>query len=69
MLLGGLRLELVRNVVEGRAELRADALHRSDSGNGDQRRNQAVLDGRRALRIFDQVQKLAHGHAPWFQRG
>src|SRR3954454_498440 len=53
--------EVVRNVVEGRVQLVADALHRSNRGNGNQRGDQAVLDRGRTLAIFDQLQKLAHG--------
>src|SRR6476661_9856713 len=53
--------EVVRNVVEGRVQLVADALHRSNSGNSDQGRNQAVLNRGRTLRIFDQLDELAHG--------
>src|SRR4029079_16427931 len=59
--------EVVRDVVEGRVQLVADALHRSDRGNSDQGRNQAVLDRGRTLRIFDQLQKLANGLTPGFR--
>src|SRR6188768_2198617 len=53
-------LELVRNVVEGRAQLRADALHRGDSGNGDEGGNQAVFNRGRTLAVTNQFQKLGH---------
>ena len=56
--------EVVRDVVEGRVELVADALHRGNGGNSDQRGNQAVLDGGRTLRIFDQLQELGHFRSP-----
>src|SRR6478672_253552 len=56
--------EAVRNVVEGRVQLVADALHRSNSGNGDQRGNQAVLNRGRTLRIFDQLNELHHLRSP-----
>src|SRR5205823_8304912 len=59
--------EVVRNVAEGRVQLVADALHGSNRSNSDQGRDQAVLDRSRTLRIFDQLQKLAHGLAPWFR--
>ena len=44
-----LSLELVRNVVEGRAKLGADALHRGNRGNGDEGGNQAVFNRGRTL--------------------
>jgi len=54
--------QLVRDVVERRVQLVADALHRADGGNGDERRDQAVLNGGRALLVvLNQLQKLAHG--------
>src|SRR5262245_5324292 len=62
-------LELVRDVVERRAELRADVLHGSDSGTSDQGGDQAVFDGGGTLAVFNQLQKLAHGLAPWFHVG
>src|SRR5437764_7982719 len=52
--------EVVRNVVEGRVQLVADALHRSNSGNGNEGGNQAVLNRSRTLRILDQLEKLDH---------
>src|SRR5690242_6326012 len=56
--------EVVRNVVEGRVQLVADALHRGNGGNGDQSGNQAVLNRGRALRILDQLQELGHLRSP-----
>src|SRR5256885_13211927 len=56
--------EVVRNVVERRVQLVADALHRSNGGNGDQSGDQAVLNRGRALGIFYQLQKLAHLRSP-----
>src|SRR5207237_9759692 len=53
--------EVVRNVVERRVQLVADALHRANRRNGDESCNQAVLDGGRALFVTDQLKKLAHG--------
>src|SRR5215213_9347481 len=65
----GLSLELGRNVVEGRAQLRTDAGHRANRRNGDESSDQTVFDGRRTLLVLNQLEKLAHGLAPWFQRG
>src|SRR5438309_11984227 len=56
--------EVVRNVVEGRVQLVADALHRCNSGNGNERGDQAVLDRGRTLRILNQVQKFGHLWSP-----
>src|SRR5690349_18992989 len=56
--------ERVRNVVEGRAELRADVLHGSDGGNGDQRGDQTVFDRGRALRILQNLDELGHFKSP-----
>jgi hypothetical protein len=56
--------EVVRNVIEGRVQLVADALHRCNRGNGNESGNQAVLDRGRALRIFNQLQKLGHLWSP-----
>jgi len=60
-------LELVRNVIERRAELRTDARHGANRRNGDEGGDQAVFNGGRALFAFNQLEKLAHGLAPWFQ--
>src|SRR6185369_2535619 len=60
-LLGLLAVEVVRNVIEGRAERRTDVLHRGNRGNGDQGGNQAVLDRGGTLFVANQLKKLAHG--------
>ncbi len=60
-------LEAARHVVERAAQLGADVGHRANGRNGNESGNQAVLNGGRALLIFDQLQKLAHGLTPWFQ--
>src|SRR5206468_11591990 len=57
--------EVVRHVVEGRVQLVADALHRSNRGDGDQRGNQAVLNRSCTLRILNQLQKLRHARLPY----
>src|SRR6476620_11588873 len=56
--------QCVRNVVEGRVQLVADALHRGNGSNSDKRGDQAVLNRSRALRIFNQLQKLDHLRSP-----
>src|SRR6476469_5827493 len=53
--------EVVRNVVEGRVQLVADALHRANGSNSDKSGDQAILDGGRTLFVTNQLQKLAHG--------
>src|SRR5687767_9970779 len=58
-------LELGRNLVEGAAQLRADIAHRGNRGDGNEGRNQAVLNRGRALVAFDQLQKLDHPQSPF----
>src|SRR5689334_8082573 len=53
--------EVVRHVVERVVQAVADRGHRTDGGNGDEGRNQTVLDGGRTLFVTNQLQKLAHG--------
>src|SRR6185295_18153115 len=60
-------VQVVRHVVERRVQLVADALHRANRRNGDQSSDETVLNGGRTLFIANQLQKLAHGLAPWFQ--
>lgn len=57
-------LERVRNVAERRVQLGANALQCADRRNGDERRDQTVFDGRRALVVLDQLQKLEHVPLP-----
>jgi hypothetical protein len=57
----GLSLELIRNVVERRAEFGPDVRQGSNSCNGDQCGEQAVFDRGRALAVSNQLQELAHG--------
>src|SRR6476661_7064301 len=58
------RLELGRNVVEGRVELGADTLHRTNSRNRNQGRDQTIFDGGRALCISKKFNKLGHLWSP-----
>src|SRR5205814_7682366 len=51
----------VRNVVERRIQLGADALHRANRRNGDESGDQAVLNGGRTFRVTDQLNELSHG--------
>ena len=44
--------ERVRNVVERRVQFVADALHRTDGGNGNQRGDQTIFDRGRALLVL-----------------
>src|SRR5437764_705085 len=60
-------LEAGRHVLERARQLGADVGHRANGCNGNESGDQAVLNGGRALLIFDQLQKLAHGLTPWFQ--
>src|SRR5690348_7312246 len=62
------KLKLVRDVVERRVQLVADALHGTDRRNGDKSCDQAVFNGSRALLVLNQLQKLAHGlgSSPFF---
>ena len=55
-----LSLELVRNVVEGRTQLRADTLQSGNRGNRDERGNQAVFNRRRTLAVTNQFKELCH---------
>src|SRR6187200_2757157 len=57
-------LERVRHVVERRAELVPDVLHRGDRGNGDQGGDQTIFDGSRTLRVFHKLKKLGHLWSP-----
>src|SRR4029078_198790 len=57
-------LELVRNVVEGRVELGADALHRANRRNRNQRRDQTIFNGGRALCIPKKFHQLGHLWSP-----
>src|SRR6185437_783576 len=57
-------VERIRNVVERRIQLVADALHRADGGDGNQSGDQAVFDGGRALVVLNQLQKLDHLRSP-----
>src|SRR5438105_7824054 len=57
-------VQLARNVVERRVELVTDALHRTDGGNGNQGRDQAIFNGRRALGVLQQLHKLGHLWSP-----
>src|SRR5205814_285294 len=59
----------VRDVVERRVQLGADALHRANRRNGDESGDQAVLNGGRAFAILNQLQKLGHLRSPtWLVR-
>src|SRR5262245_9651861 len=53
-------LERVRNVVEGRAQLGANARHGANSGNGDQSSDQTIFDGGRALLVLQHLKNLGH---------
>src|SRR6185295_1145629 len=53
-------LEDGRNVIEGRTQLRTDAGHRANGGDGDEGRDQTIFDGGRALFILNQPEKLGH---------
>jgi len=57
-------VQVVRNVIEGRVELVADALHCADRRNGNQRGDEAILDSRRALDILQKLQKFRHFRSP-----
>jgi hypothetical protein len=59
-------VQVVRHVVERGVQLVADALHSANRRNGDESGDQAVLDGGCTLLVTNQLEKLAHGHAPWF---
>src|SRR3954463_2252841 len=48
------------DIVEGRLEAGAEALHRGDGGDGDQGGDQAIFDGGRALAAFDQLANELH---------
>jgi hypothetical protein len=48
----------VRHVVERRVQLVADALHRANRRNGDEERDQAVLNGGRTLLILISFRNL-----------
>ena len=50
--------QLVRHVVERGVELVADALHRGDRSDGDQRGDQAVLNGGRTLAVLKKLDEL-----------
>jgi hypothetical protein len=52
--------QVVRNVVERRIQLVADALHGTDRGDRDESGDEAVFDGRRALFVLKKLQKLGH---------
>lgn len=54
------RIKLRADVVERAAEAVAQALHRSDGGNGDQRGDQAVLDCGRALAVLEKLANRLH---------
>src|SRR4029079_15929908 len=58
------RLELGRNVVEGRVELGADTLHRANRRNRNQSRNQTIFNGGRALCIPKKFHQLGHLWSP-----
>src|SRR4051794_23827852 len=60
-------VQVVRHVVERRVQLVADALHRANRRNGDQSSDETVFNRGRTLFIANQLEKLAHGLAPWFQ--
>src|SRR3954464_14733021 len=59
-----LAVHLGRDVVEGRAEAGADILHGGNGGDGDQRGDQAILDGGGALLIADDFANEAHFRSP-----
>jgi len=61
-------LKLVRDVGECRAELGADALHRANGGDGDQRRDETIFNGRRALLVLNQLHELGHFRSPTWLR-
>ena len=52
--------ERIRHVVECRIQLVADALHRTNGGDGDQRGDQTLFDGRRTFFVFEQLHELRH---------
>jgi len=56
--------ERVRDVVERRVQLVADTLHRADGGNGNERSDQAIFNGRRAFFVLQQLQHLRHLWSP-----
>jgi hypothetical protein len=66
-----LAVELSRNVVERVVERFANALHRTDGGNGNQSSDQTILDGGRALLILQKLYELGHFWSPikLIQRG
>src|SRR5262245_44536356 len=45
---------------ERRVEVRAEALHHRDNGNGDTRSNQAVFDGRRTRVVAEEAKQCRH---------
>jgi hypothetical protein len=57
-------LELVRNVVEGRVELGADALHRANCRNGNKGGDQTIFDRGRALSVPQKFHELDHLWSP-----
>src|SRR5579884_1324501 len=60
----GVLAEVVRNVVERVVQRVADAAHRTDGGNGDQGRDQTILDGGRTLLILQHLHELGHVWSP-----
>lgn len=57
-------VQIVRNVIERRAQLVADTLHRTDGGNGDKSGDQAIFNGGRTLDVLQKLEKLGHIHSP-----
>src|SRR5436305_1479013 len=55
-----------RDVVEGRLEAGADALHGGDGGNRDQRGDQAIFNGGGASAASDQLTYELHFRSPRF---
>ena len=56
--------ERVRDVVERRVELVANALHRANGSDGNQSCDEAVFNGGRALLVLNQLQKVDHLRSP-----
>jgi hypothetical protein len=57
-------VERVRDVVEGRVQLVADALHRTNGGDGNQRCDQTIFNGSRAFFVLKELHKLGHHWSP-----
>ena len=53
-----------RDVIKRRAQLRADALHRANGGNGNERGDQAILDRGSAAGVPNDFDDLRHAAVP-----